>query len=97
MRYFKGRWEENRGDEFASWGCSDWYFEVLPDNSVVRQMEVYDSGAVLQYDQQHIDDRFGMLTDQPFDAEGFPCSQITADEFLSMWKAYAPANRKADA
>lgn len=96
MRYFKGRWTEHRGDEFVAWGCSDWYFEVRPDNSVARQIEIYDSGIVLQYDQQHVDDRFGMLTDQPFDTDGFPCSQITAEEFQHAWKAHVPANRQAD-
>lgn len=26
MRYYRGRWDEDRGDQFASWGASDWYF-----------------------------------------------------------------------
>ena len=92
MRYYKGRWDEDRGDEFASWGCADWYFEVQPDHTVVRQMEVYDSGAVLQYHPQHLDDRFGMLTDQPFDPEGFPGAVITAEEFEHAWSSHPPTN-----
>ena len=96
MRYYKGHWNEDRGDEFASWGCSDWYFEVQPDNAVVRQMEVYESGAVLQYDQQHLDDRFGMLTDQPFDAPGFagPLDAITREDFERAWASHTPTNRE---
>ncbi len=93
MRYYKGRWDENRNDEFASWGASDWYFEVEPDKTVVRQMEVYDGGAVLQYDQRHLDDRFGMLTDQPLDAAGFPVVEIARDDFERAWSTHDATNR----
>jgi hypothetical protein len=93
MRYYKGRWDEHRGDEFASWGASDWYFEVEPDKTVVRQMEVYDGGVVLQYDQRHLDDVFGMLTDQPFDATGFPVVEIAPGDFESAWSTHHAANR----
>lgn len=93
MRYYKGRWDEDRGDEFASWGASDWYFEVEPDETVVRQIEVYDGGIVLQYDQKHLDDRFGMLTDKPFDPVGFPCVEIAREEFDAVWASHTARNR----
>lgn len=93
MRYFKGRWDEDRGDEFAVWGCSDWYFEVQDDNTVVRQIEVYASGVVLRYDQLHPEDRYGMLTDQPFDATAFPFSPILRDDFEQAWSAQKAFNR----
>ncbi|MEI9895843.1 MAG: hypothetical protein WDN28_18705 [Chthoniobacter sp.] len=94
MLYYEGRWNENRGDEFASWGGSDWYFEVQPDGIVVRQMEVYDSGSVLQYDAEHLEDHYGMLADQPFDAETFPGSAITREEFEHAWSTNSPTNRQ---
>jgi hypothetical protein len=47
-------------------------------------MEVYDAGVVLQYDQQHLEVRFGGLTDKPFDAAGFPVAEIARDDFESM-------------
>ena len=63
-------------------GNSDWYFEVEPEQTVVRQMEVYDGGSVLQYAQQHLDDDgSGMLTDKAFDPAGFPCVEISRAEF----------------
>jgi len=93
MRYFKGRWDEDRGDEFASWGASDWYFEVQADDTIVRQMEVYDAGVVLQYDQQHLEDDFGGLTDQAFDPVGFPCIEITREAFEAAWSARPARNR----
>lgn len=92
MRYYKGRWEEDRGDEFASWGASDWYFEVEADDTVVRQMEVYDAGVVLQYHLQHIEDAFGGLSDQAFDPIGFPCVEIAHEAFEKAWSARPPYN-----
>lgn len=93
MRYYKGRWDEDRGDEFASWGASDWYFEVEPDKTVARQIEVYDGGVVLRYDQQHLDDKFGGLTDKPFDAAGLPVAEIARDDFERAWSTHTAANR----
>jgi hypothetical protein len=93
MRYYKGRWDERRGDEFAAWGGSDRYFEVGADYWVVRQMEVYDAGVVLQYDERHREDRFGGLTDQPFEAGYYPVAPITREEFEGVWASFAPAHR----
>lgn len=93
MRYFKGTWDEDRGDDFASWGRSDWYFEVQDDNTVVRQIEVYASGVILRYDEVHIEDRYGMLTDQPFDAKAFPVAAITRDDFEQAWSTRRAFNR----
>jgi len=37
--WFQRRWEESRGDQFASWGAATYYFEVGPDGRPVRQVE----------------------------------------------------------
>ena len=92
MRYYRGRWDEDRGDQFAHWGASDWYFEVEPDNTVVKQMEVYDGGTVLKYDLQHLSDSFGMLTDKEFDPVGFPCTEIAREAFESAWSTHVASN-----
>lgn len=52
-------------------------------------MEVYDAGVVLQYDQQHLDVRFGGLTDKPFDAAAFPVAEIARDDFERAWSTQA--------
>ena len=31
MRYVRRAWDEHRGDEYASWGTSLWYFEIGDD------------------------------------------------------------------
>ena len=93
MRFYKGRWDEDRGDEFSGRGASDWYFEVQADETVTRQMEVYDSGVVLQYDHQHLDAEFGGLTDKAFDPFGFPCIEIAREEFDAAWASHTVRNR----
>lgn len=52
-RFYRRRWAENRGDEFAGWGHSVWYFEVGDDGWPVRQAETYDAGRVLRYGPNH--------------------------------------------
>ena len=93
MRHYNGRWDEDRGDKSAWQGASDWYFEVEPKKTVVRQMEVYDAGVVQQYDQLHLEVRLGGLTDKPFDAAGFPVAEIARDDFERAWSTHAAANR----
>ena len=86
MRYTKFRWDEDRGDQFAAWGGSWWYFETGPDGYVTRQVEVYDSGVRLRYDADHRDDEFGGLSqghesklDRSADQE------LSAAEFQAVW------------
>ena len=59
----------------------------------MRQVEEYDAGVVLQYDQQHLEVRFGGLTDKPFDAAGFPVAEIARDDFERAWSIHVAANR----
>ena len=94
MNYYKRRWDEDRGDEHSDWGCSDWYFEVAPDGGVVRQMEVYDSGTVLQYSNEHVEDEFGMLADQPLDDDEYRSFSISREQFENAWGSYQPMNRE---
>ncbi len=81
MRYFKRRWDGPRGDEHDSWGGSIWYFEVGDDGYPVRQLEIYDGGAILKYDERHLDDEFGGLGDQSVDFEEFAPFEIEPRAF----------------
>ena len=76
LRYFRRRWNESRGDGHDSWGASNWYFEIGDDGYAVRQLEQYDSGAVLKYDETHLNDEFGGLADQPLDFDEFAPFEI---------------------
>ena len=93
MRYFKRPWDEDRGDEYASWGTPLWYFEVDDLWEVVRQLEVYASGAVLAYDSSHLEDRYGMLADQALPPEEMPPFEISKAEFERVWASSKPLNR----
>ena len=93
MFYYKRHWDEDRADEYAAWGCSDWFFEAAPDGTVTRQMEVYDNGTVMQYHAHHIEDVFGGLSDQPVDHGEYNPFIISREEFESAWNARPSTNR----
>lgn len=88
MRFYKRLWNEKRGDEYSLWGCSEWFFETTEDGTVVRQMEIYDNGRVLQYDAYHDKDKFGGLADQPLDHSEFSPFSISRDEFEAAWNSH---------
>ncbi len=92
MHYYKRRWDEIRDDEYAEWGCSDWYFEVAPDGTVTRHMEVYDSGSVLQYHPHHIEDAFGFLSSAPINHSDFANFSLSRQEFETSWASHTPTN-----
>ena len=97
MRYFKRRWDESRGDEYDSWGLSTWYFEVGDDGYPVRQLQQYDGGPILKYDQTHLDDEFGGLGDQALDLDEFTPFEIDSVAFESTWSSSSTQNGPQDA
>ncbi|WP_282042745.1 hypothetical protein [Winogradskyella flava] len=86
MRYFKRKWNETRGDKYNSWGKSVWFFETDNNGEVLRQIEIYDNGKVLKYDNQNIEDEFGGLADQNLDLTEFIEFTIEKEEFENKWK-----------
>jgi hypothetical protein len=92
VRYFKRKWEESRGDEYDSWGPSTWYFEVGDDGYPVRQLELYDGGAILKYDVTLQDDQFGGLGDQPLDLDEFAPYEIERAAFENAWSSTSGRN-----
>lgn len=93
MKYYKFYWDEPRGDEFDVWGTSIFFFEVDDNLYTVRQIEVYENGTVLFYDQTHFSDQYGMLNDQPIDEEEMKIFEITKDEFQSELEQRKPINQ----
>ena len=86
MKYFKRNWNETRGDQYDNWGKSIWLFETDNNGEVLRQIEVYENGKVLKYDNQNIEDEFGGLTDQNLDLIEFENYSIDKEEFENKWK-----------
>ncbi|MFI1770315.1 hypothetical protein [Thalassobellus citreus] len=86
MKYFKRNWNETRGDQYESWGKSVWFFETDNNGEVLRQIEAYENGKVLKYDNQNIEDEFGGLADQNLDLTEFKEFSIEKEEFENKWK-----------
>lgn len=86
IKYFKKLWDETTGDELTdSWGTATYYFETDEQLNVLKQVEVYQNGKMLKYDEQNIEDAFGGLADQPLDIEEFAGNEIVAAEFFTIW------------
>lgn len=85
-RYFKKFWDETSGDELTdSWGTATYYFETDEALNVLKQIEWYQNGNILKYDEQNIEDAFGGLADQPLDIDEFTGNEIPASEFFTIW------------
>jgi hypothetical protein len=85
LTYVKRHWNELRGDEHDTWGTSWWYFEVDNKGCIVRQIEQYESGMRLRYDEQHPEDEFGQLAEKPLDLSVPGYSAISSQDFEAIW------------
>jgi hypothetical protein len=56
-------------------------------------LAVYEHGAVLTYDREHLHDQYGMLGDQPVDDSEPGMTEITALEFETCWSKVVSINR----
>lgn len=94
-RYFKYRWNETRGDEFDDWGFSTWYSEFDEDIYATRQLEIYDNGNILKYNDEHFSDKVVMLADQSLSIEELKDSEsveISQEEFETIWNSLVALN-----
>lgn len=85
MNYYKRNWDELRGDEYDYWGTSVWYFEVADDGYPTRQVEVYEHGQIVKYDEEHNEDSFGGLSQAALDLDEFKELEISKEEFEDAW------------
>ncbi len=79
-------WNETRGDQYDGWGTSWWYFEVADDGQVTRQIEVYESGALLRYDVKWDVDAYGGLTTERLDLSESAYLDILGQDFEQVWE-----------
>ena len=86
MIYYKRIWDESRGDDYDSWGSSVWYFEVCKISGITRQqMEIYANGQALLYDEDiNTFDRYGGLSEIPFDVEKCESFEISKLEYEQL-------------
>ena len=84
--YFKRPWDETTGSPLTnSWGTSIYYFETDDTGEVHRQLEVYNKGQRLRYDQKHIEDQYGGLSEILLDLKEFENYKIAKEEFEEAW------------
>lgn len=56
-------------------------------------MMIFDSGNVLKYDLEHIDDEFGLLAEGVIDV-GPESEEISREEFEAVWNSHIALNNK---
>ncbi len=84
--YFKRFWDETTGDPLTtSWGTSTYYFETDLKGEVLRQIEAYQNGQILCYDQNNVEDEYGKLSNEPLELIGFDEFKIDKEEFEKVW------------
>ena len=95
MRYFRYKWDENRGDKFSDWGNTVYWFEVDESGYASRQIEEYENRIILKYDSSHSSDEYGFLADQPIEPieKDFPITEISALEFQTKWETSPAFNQ----
>ncbi|MET7460416.1 hypothetical protein [Nonomuraea sp. NPDC005501] len=69
------------------------YLAIDETGTVRQQVEVYSSGVVLAYDEQHEQDRYGRLTYADLDLEEFLPFEISWQEFIDALAELKPINR----
>ncbi|TGN21951.1 hypothetical protein [Empedobacter tilapiae] len=84
--YYKRYFEEDRVEHSENWGACIYYFETNEDGDVLRQIEVYENGKILKYNNELIEDEFGFLADQPLIFNEFEKFSIIKTEFESQWQ-----------
>ena len=86
MRYFKKNWEETSGDELTDdWGVSIFYFETDDSLNVLKQIQIFENGNILKYDELNNEDEFGAMADQSLEEEEFLDCEISKEEFYNIW------------
>ncbi|MFN3773657.1 hypothetical protein [Cloacibacterium normanense] len=86
MRYFKKNWEETTGDELTDdWGVSIFYFETDDSLNFLKQIQIFENGNILKYDELNNEDEFGAMADQSLEEEEFLDCEISKEEFYNIW------------
>ena len=86
MRYLKKKWEETTGNELTDdWGVSIFYFETDDSLNVLKQIQIFENGNILKYDELNNEDEFGAMADQSLEEEEFLDCEISKEEFYNIW------------
>lgn len=85
-KYFKKFWNESSGDELTnSWGNSTYYFETDEDLNILKQVQIFQNGNILKYDDRNLENQFGFLTNHPLEIEDFEGNEISKTQFSEVY------------
>ena len=92
--YYRRYWEEDSGDLCSGWGGSHFLFEVHTDGCVSRQIQLFDNGKFLVYDEICEEDEFGGRSTVPLDLAEYEAFTISKGEFFDHWDPDSSENRR---
>ena len=70
------------------WGVSIFYFETDDSLNVFKQIQIFENGNILKYDELNNEDEFGAMADQSLEEEEFLDCEISKEEFYNIWNKW---------
>ena len=92
-QYFRKYWDGDSGGPCSGWGGSTYLFEVHADGCVARQIQLFNDGRFLLYDEICAEDEYGGRSTEPLDLSEFEQFRVTKDAFFERWDPDASVNR----
>jgi len=92
MHYFKRTWSESRGDKYDSWGASQWWFETDEEGYITRNLQVYQNGTALFYNNRHVEDEYGILPEDALSLSEFKDFSVSREDFEQALSTANPIN-----
>ena len=87
------RFFRRRAPSISGWGGSTFLFEVHADGWVSRQIQVFDDGRFILYDEIVDQDAYGGRSTERLDGREYESFRITKAEFFQYWDPDASVNR----
>ena len=91
--YYRRYWDADSGGLCADWGGSTFLFETHEDGWVARQIQLFDNGHFVLYDEIVAEDKYGGRSTVPLDLTDFEHSLTTPDDFFHHWEPDTSINR----
>ncbi len=91
--YFRRYWSEDSGGPCAGWGGSNFLFEVHEDGYVSRQIQLFDNGKYIVYDEICDEDKYGARSTVALDLVEYVPFSIAKSEFFDHWDPDCSVNR----
>ncbi|MCA8988556.1 MAG: hypothetical protein KDA78_12985 [Planctomycetaceae bacterium] len=92
-QYFSREWNPPSDELCQTWGPAKYLFEVHSDGNVSRQIQLYENGLFILYDEICPEDQYGSRSSAKLDFQEFEPFQFSRDEFFNAWDPEASVNR----